>query len=68
MKITTINNDEINKFNKIADEWWNPEGKFKPLHKFNPTRIKYIKKNLFQRKIIIIEKIINKHSVKHKIN
>ena len=40
MKITTINNDEINKFNKIADEWWNPEGKFKPLHKFNPTRIK----------------------------
>ena len=46
MKITTINNDEINKFNKIADEWWNPEGKFKPLHKFNPTRIKYIKKNI----------------------
>ena len=46
MKITSINNDEINKFNKIADEWWNPEGKFKPLHKFNPTRIKYIKKNI----------------------
>ena len=47
MKITTINNDEINKFNRIADEWWNPEGKFKPLHKFNPTRIKYIKKKYY---------------------
>ena len=55
MKITTINNDEINKFNKIADEWWNPEGKFKPLHKFNPTRIKYIKKIL-----LIILKTIKK--------
>ena len=48
MKITTINNEEINKFNKIAEEWWNPEGKFKPLHKFNPTRIKYIKQNIIK--------------------
>jgi len=46
MKITTINNHEINKFTKIADEWWDPEGKFKPLHKFNPARIKYIKRNI----------------------
>jgi 2-polyprenyl-6-hydroxyphenyl methylase/3-demethylubiquinone-9 3-methyltransferase len=30
----------------MADEWWNPEGKFKPLHKFNPIRIKYIKENI----------------------
>jgi 2-polyprenyl-6-hydroxyphenyl methylase/3-demethylubiquinone-9 3-methyltransferase len=30
----------------MADEWWDPEGKFKPLHKFNPTRIKYIKENI----------------------
>ena len=48
MKITTINNDEINKFTKIADEWWSPEGKFKPLHKFNPARIKYIKRNIIE--------------------
>ena len=48
MKITTINNEEINKFNKMAEEWWNPEGKFKPLHKFNPTRIKYIKQNIIK--------------------
>ena len=46
MKKKTINKEEINKFNEIADEWWDPEGKFKPLHKFNPIRIKYIKENL----------------------
>ncbi len=46
MKINTINKEEINKFSKMADEWWNPDGKFKPLHKFNPIRIKYIKDNV----------------------
>ena len=46
MKINTINKEEINKFSKMADEWWNPNGKFKPLHKFNPIRIKYIKDNV----------------------
>ena len=44
--MTSINKKEIEKFSKIADEWWNPEGKFKPLHKFNPIRIKYIKENI----------------------
>ena len=44
--MTSINKKEIDKFSKIADEWWNPEGKFKPLHKFNPIRIKYIKENI----------------------
>ena len=42
----SINKKEIEKFSKIASEWWNPEGKFKPLHKFNPIRIKYIKENI----------------------
>ena len=46
MKTNTINKEEIEKFNKIAEEWWNPNGKFKPLHKFNPIRIKYIKDNI----------------------
>ena len=41
--MSTINKKEIEKFSKIADEWWDIEGKFKPLHKFNPLRIKYIK-------------------------
>ena len=46
MKTNTINKKEIEKFSKIAEEWWNPEGKFKPLHKFNPLRISYIKDNI----------------------
>ena len=46
MKNNTINKKEIEKFSKIAEEWWNPEGKFKPLHKFNPVRISYIKENI----------------------
>jgi len=46
MKNNTINKKEIDKFSKIAEEWWNPEGKFKPLHKFNPIRITYIKNNI----------------------
>ncbi len=41
--MTTVNKEEIQKFSKIADEWWDTKGKFKPLHVFNPTRIKYIK-------------------------
>ena len=46
MKNNTINKKEIEKFSRIAEEWWNPEGKFKPLHKFNPIRISYIKNNV----------------------
>ena len=46
MKTNTINNKEIEKFSKIAEEWWDPRGKFKPLHKFNPIRISYIKDNI----------------------
>ena len=48
MKTSTINKTEINKFDKLAAEWWNPEGSFKPLHKFNPIRIKYIKENIIR--------------------
>ena len=48
MKKTTINNLELEKFNKIANEWWDPEGKFKPLHKFNPVRVNYLKINLIK--------------------
>ena len=39
---TTINKEEIQKFSKLADEWWDVDGKFKPLHMFNPIRIEYI--------------------------
>ena len=40
--MTTINQEEIQKFSKLADEWWDVNGKFKPLHMFNPIRIEYI--------------------------
>ena len=53
MKKDTINKKEIDKFSKLADEWWDPEGKFKPLHNFNPVRLRYIKDT-------IIEKFENK--------
>ena len=40
--MTTINKEEIQKFSNLAEEWWDVNGKFKPLHMFNPTRIEYI--------------------------
>ena len=44
--MNSVNKKEIEKFSQMAAEWWDPEGKFKPLHKFNPIRIKYIKDNI----------------------
>ena len=46
--MTTINKIEIEKFSKLSKDWWNPNGKFKPLHLFNPTRISFIKKRLIE--------------------
>ena len=48
MANNTINKEEIEKFNSLAEEWWDPNGKFKPLHKFNPTRIEYIRNNIIK--------------------
>ncbi|MEM7660775.1 MAG: bifunctional 2-polyprenyl-6-hydroxyphenol methylase/3-demethylubiquinol 3-O-methyltransferase UbiG [Pseudomonadota bacterium] len=39
----SIDADEVAKFTAIADEWWDPKGKFRPLHKFNPTRLGFIR-------------------------
>ena len=46
--MSSVNKIEIEKFSNMADEWWDPHGKFKPLHKFNPIRIKYIKENIIR--------------------
>jgi 2-polyprenyl-6-hydroxyphenyl methylase / 3-demethylubiquinone-9 3-methyltransferase len=54
--MNSINSKEIQKFSKIAEEWWNPNGKFKPLHKFNPIRISYIKENIIESFNIIQKK------------
>ena len=40
---SSIDPDEVAKFSAIAEEWWDPFGKFKPLHKFNPVRLAYIR-------------------------
>ena len=41
-QVNTINPEEIAKFEAMAAEWWDPNGKFKPLHMLNPTRLDYI--------------------------
>ena len=61
--MNSVNKKEIEKFSKIAEEWWNPVGKFKPLHKFNPIRIKYIKDH-----IVDHFKLANKKKPLEKIN
>lgn len=43
MPDTTINDDEVAKFSAMAEQWWDPKGKFRPLHKFNPVRLAYIR-------------------------
>lgn len=43
---TTISPDEIDRFHKMAAEWWDPHGKFRPLHKFNPVRLAYIREHV----------------------
>ncbi len=54
--ISTIDPKEVEKFSAMADEWWDEFGKFKPLHKFNPIRISYIR-----------EKIINHFNLDEKL-
>ena len=44
--MTTVDKIEVDKFSKLASDWWNPNGKFKPLHLFNPARIKFIEEKL----------------------
>jgi len=46
MTATTINEDEVARFAALAEEWWDPTGKFKPLHKFNPVRLAYIREQI----------------------
>ena len=40
---TTIDQAEVDRFSAMAAEWWDPTGKFRPLHKFNPVRLTYIR-------------------------
>ncbi len=42
----TVNRDEISRFSAHAEDWWNQDGKFKPLHRMNPLRLGYITETL----------------------
>ncbi len=46
MAATTINDSEVKKFSDLAEQWWDPSGQFKPLHKFNPVRLAYIREHI----------------------
>ena len=45
-KSNSISEDEIARFTAIANDWWNPEGKFRPLHQLNPIRLQFIRDHL----------------------
>ena len=46
---TTIDQAEVDRFSAMAAEWWDPKGKFRPLHKFNPVRIEYIRNKVAEK-------------------
>src|SRR5690606_17622332 len=46
---STIDASEVERFSALAGEWWNPNGKFRPLHKFNPVRLAYIRDHVAAR-------------------
>jgi len=54
--LSTINYKEIEKFSKLSEEWWDPNGKFKPIHNFNPIRIQYIKEKVIEKFKLNFEK------------
>ena len=57
--VSSINAEEITKFEKLATEWWDAEGKFKPLHMLNPCRLEFITNHLslhFQKDMVLEKK------------
>ena len=46
VSLSTLDPSEVEKFSKLAAEWWNPKGKMGVLHKFNPVRIDWIKEQV----------------------
>ncbi len=42
-KASSVDADEVEKFSRIAAQWWDPRGKFAPLHRFNPVRLGFIR-------------------------
>lgn len=46
---SSVDPEEVERFSRIAAEWWNPRGKFAPLHKFNPVRLAFIRERALAR-------------------
>lgn len=44
-----VDQAEVEKFDRLAADWWNPEGRMKPLHKLNPVRLRYLRDTLVAR-------------------
>jgi 2-polyprenyl-6-hydroxyphenyl methylase/3-demethylubiquinone-9 3-methyltransferase len=42
----TVDQSEVDRFSAMAAEWWDPRGKFKPLHKFNPIRLSALRREI----------------------
>ena len=46
---SSIDPEDVERFSRIAAEWWDPKGKFAPLHRFNPTRLSFIREQALVR-------------------
>ncbi len=46
---SSIDPAEVAKFSRLAAEWWDPDGKFAPLHRFNPVRLEFIRREALAR-------------------
>ena len=53
-----VNNEEIAKFEKVANQWWELDGDFKPLHQLNPLRVQFICQHVSEQKSEIFNKDI----------
>ncbi|MBV8166632.1 MAG: bifunctional 2-polyprenyl-6-hydroxyphenol methylase/3-demethylubiquinol 3-O-methyltransferase UbiG, partial [Alphaproteobacteria bacterium] len=46
MSASSVDPEEVARFAALADDWWDPQGRFRPLHKFNPVRLGFIRDRL----------------------
>ena len=50
-----VDQDEIHKFDALAEEWWKPDGKFRTLHDINPLRVQYIADRVDPRGLTVLD-------------
>lgn len=46
---SSVDHEEVERFSRIASEWWNPHGKFRPLHRITPLRVQWIRDMVFSK-------------------